>query len=155
MDESTALVIIDMQMGFKPSPELTVSILKKVNEYKIVVATKFINGNALFQKVLKAHEQTPDDMKLIDLPDRVRIFEKTGYGVTDELIQYLKDQQVTRVHVCGLETDACVLGALYDFWDAEIQPVLLSELTSTKTPQFHQAADLIADRNFGEKAKNT
>jgi len=125
------------------------SFLERAKEYDIIVATKFVNGNPLYQTALDYPKLSEEEIELARLPEGTKVFEKSGYGLPVELIQYLKDNTVSKVDVGGLETDACVLAALYDLWDAEIQPALLKDLTSTPDQDMYNAVSLIAKRNFG------
>lgn len=149
MHTNTALVIVDLQNGFHPSDELIEKISESIQPYETVIATKFVNGNPLFQKILNYPELSKEEMELMDYPASVKIFEKTGYGLPRELIAYLKDKKISIVHVCGLETDACVLAAMYSLWDAEIQPILLKDLSFTPDAKVCESAELISKRNFG------
>lgn len=144
-----ALLIIDLQKGFGPSEEMVNGFLEKAKEYEVTVATKFVNGNSLYQTVLNYPELSEEEMELAQLPDGTKVFEKKGYGLPIELLNYLKDNNVSRVDIGGLETDACVLAAMYDLWDVEIQPNLLKDLTSTPDQDIYNAALLITKRNLG------
>jgi nicotinamidase-related amidase len=143
------LVIIDLQKGFNPSKKLVEDIIKESKKYSIVVATKFINGNGLFKKMPQFKKLNKADLNLYDLPEQTEVFEKDGYAISDELIKYLKSKKVTKVDICGLETDACVLASAYKFWDAGIEPNILYELTQTSSPALQKATKLISKRNFG------
>lgn len=143
-----ALLIIDLQKGFDPTDEMVSGFLEKAKQYEVIVATKFVNGNSLYQTVLDYPEVNTEEGELAPLPEGTKIFEKTGYGLPTELLQYLKENSVTNVDIGGLETDACVLAAMYDLWDAEIQPTLLKDLATTPDSELQKAAHLIAKRNF-------
>jgi len=149
MGKNRALLIIDLQEGFNPSAKLIKGILKRAQNYSMVVATQFTNGNPLYQRVLQCPRFTKKESALIPLPEKAKVFKKTGYGLPRALIRYLKNKKITRVDIGGLETDACVLAALFDLWDAGIQPRLLRTLSSARSKKLQKAAHLISKRNFG------
>jgi hypothetical protein len=78
-----------------------------------------------FQKQLGCHP-APDDASLIAAD---RIFIKHGYAPTPETIEYLKNLQVDRILVCGLQTETCCLAAGFALFDAGLQPTLITDLT--------------------------
>ena len=57
-DKTTALLIIDLQKGFNPTQKMVGGILKKARSYDTIIATKFVNGNPLFKRVLKYPDLT-------------------------------------------------------------------------------------------------
>lgn len=148
MKRNTALLIIDLQEGFRPSPKMVSRILKRAKNYPVVVATQFVNGNALYQKVLRYRARTRQEMRLAQLPESAKVFKKKGYGLPATLIAFLKKRQVTHVDVAGLETDACVLSAMFSLWDAGIRPRLFEDLTSTPNAKLKNAARTIIERNL-------
>ena len=58
-----------------------------------------------------------------------RIFIKHGYLPPQSAIDYLRDLQVERVLVCGVQADTCVLAAGFALFDAGLHPTLLKWLT--------------------------
>lgn len=149
MKENTALLIIDLQQGFNPTEKMIDNFLHKSKDYQTIVATQFINGNKLFQRVLKHPIFSSQELVFADLPKKVKVFKKTGYGLPHSLIRYLKNKKITHVDIGGLETDACVLAAMFNLWDAGIQPRLLKNLTTTRNVKLKKSALLISKRNFG------
>lgn len=78
------------------------------------------------------------------------VFEHYGYRPPDELIARLK--QFGAVNICGVDTDACVMAAVFALWDAEIQPIVLADYCmSSGGKQFHLAALDLMLRQFGTK----
>ena len=147
-DKTTALLIIDLQKGFNPTEKMVGGILKKARSYDTIIATKFVNGNPLFKRVLKYPDLTKEGLKLEELPKGTKIFKKTGYGLSQPILNFLKRRGIKRVDVCGLETDACIVASMYNLWDAGIRPVLVKELSATPSRKFENAALVISKRNF-------
>lgn len=142
------LIIIDLQKKFKPSEKLVDNIIKESKKYDLVIATKFINGNSLFQKLLGYKKLNKENLELCELPNNIIIFKKDGYAISDEAINYLKSKKVKKVDVCGLETDACILASVFKLWDSGIEPNILYDLTQTSSPSLQKATKLISKRNF-------
>jgi len=142
------LIIIDLQVSFSPSNDLVARINEIARNYSTVIATQFVNGNELFQTVLQYPKLSESECKLVSLPESIKVFKKTGYGLPVDLITLLKSNSVVEVDICGLETDACVLASMYNLWDAGIQPHLLKEVTVTRDQELQNASCVILQRNF-------
>ena len=57
---------------------------------------------------------------------------------------------IETVHLCGFDTDCCILATTYDLFDQNIKPVILENLTwSTSKEKLHGAAIKIIKRNIG------
>jgi nicotinamidase-related amidase len=57
-----------------------------------------------------------------------RVFVKHGYLPPPEAIEHLAALRPSRVLVCGLQADTCVLAAGFALFDAGLQPTLLTDL---------------------------
>src|SRR3989338_8335989 len=58
-----------------------------------------------------------------------------------QIIEALKENKVQEVHLCGFDTDCCVLATAYDLFDLGLKPVILENLTwSTSKDKLHNAA---------------
>lgn len=58
--------------------------------------------------------------------------------------------KISAVHLCGFDTDCCILATAYDLFDQKIKPVLLENLTwSTSKEKLHRAAVKMIKRNIG------
>ena len=56
------------------------------------------------------------------------MIDKSTYGLTPAQIRRIKARGITRVTVCGLDTDACVLGVMFSLFDAGIACHLKEEM---------------------------
>jgi len=62
----------------------------------------------------------------------------------------IRDNKISEVHLCGFDTDCCVLATTYDLFDQGIKPVLLENLTwSTSKDNLHESAIQMIERNVG------
>lgn len=49
------------------------------------------------------------------------VLSKPGYGLSPAAIRKIRATGVKRVTVCGVDTDACVLGVMFSLFDAGIE----------------------------------
>lgn len=144
---TTGLLVVDLQSGFEPSAELVKSINNACAHYTKVAATKFSNPvDGLYRSVLDWHGDG-GDLLLVSQPGIV--IEKTCYGLPPEGIDLLRATGCREWHLCGIETDACVLACAFSLWDAGLIPVIRQELCAGP---LHDLAILIAKRQFGRIA---
>lgn len=62
----------------------------------------------------------------------------------------LKAGKITEVHLCGFDTDCCILATAYDLFDQNLKPVILENLTwSTSKEKLHGAVIKMIKRNIG------
>jgi len=157
-EKPDALLVIDIQKGFmRNGAELLVEpIAKLVRRWPTenVFYLRYRNyPDSLYARHLDWHDFIAGDninlMPEVYL-DGAPVFEHYGYRPPDELIAQLKNFRA--VHICGVDTDACVMAAVFALWDAEIQPVILANYCmSSGGIQFHRAALDLMLRQFGAK----
>jgi nicotinamidase-related amidase len=93
---------------------------------------------------------SPDTNLLIAPQPDDLVFEKTGrYGLTEEHIRQLKRRHIRQVTVCGLDTDACVMGVMFSLFDHEIL-CHLKENMCWSSSGLHAAALRIIRQQFRE-----
>ncbi len=139
------LLVVDVQVGFRPSPGLIAKISDLASGYLVVVQTRFSNPpDSLFRTALNWHD---DGGELALRIPGAKIFDKTGYGLPAHHISALKLMDCSEWHICGLDTDACVLACAFSLWDAGIRPVILPDACSSP---LHQEGIAVAQRQFGK-----
>ena len=148
------LLVVDLQRGFGPSAELVDKINNELcSQYQTVAATLFTNPpTGLFRSELKYHLMTqgePETKSLLKC-DSALTLHKTGYGLNAELIAILKKTGVTTWHLCGIESDACVLACAFSLWDNGLAPVMLSSFCQAGTDKAHKEAAAVFKRQFGK-----
>ncbi len=165
-----ALIVIDVQKYFLTDE--TKRIGKKIRDYLVGHSSEYTN---IYFTILKNNPSSPlwqvgEWKDCTDSPD-TDIFDEIKEFTNKENLFYknilsavkvhgikegLKQHNITEVHLCGFDTDCCVLATAYDLFDQGIKPVILENLTwSTSEEKLHSAAIQIAKRNIGfvEKAK--
>ncbi len=158
-----ALVVIDMQKCF--CNEYTKYLPEKIkNEietgvYGLIVFTKFVNHEKSnfhahgYKKCMDVNENELCN-EIAEAAKKHRIFEKDAFSAfkADGLVEFLKENDVTEVCLCGTDTDACVMASAYDAFDNGFRVKVLYELcASCNGNEFHQNAITLLKRNLGFK----
>jgi nicotinamidase-related amidase len=154
MKPHRALMIVDVQQAFQPPMEFILKLDAYARRFPCRIFTRFINPpDSMFRKVLKQHSCTPGsaDTVLLLLPKpEDLILEKIGrYGLEPRHIRELHAHKIEQVTVCGLDTDACVLGVMFSLFDAGIVCHLKEDLCWSSSG-LHKAAVQIAREQFPE-----
>lgn len=159
MSKPDALLVIDIQQGFmRNGAEAVLPKIKDLVHHwpqDRLFYLRYRNyPGSLFARHLDWHEfMTTDQVAIVPevYIDGAPVFEHYGYRPPDTLIEVLKCYET--VGICGVDTDACVMAAVFALWDAEIRPVLLADYcASSGGEQFHRAALDLMLRQFGMHA---
>ncbi len=119
-----ALIIVDMQEAFPIPEKLVKAVWRYSRRFRRRIFTRFVNPpGSLFREKLGQYSCSPgsDSLRLL-VPSEPgdMIIRKTGYGLKAADIRRLKSAGVKRAIVCGVDTDACVLGIMFSLFDAGI-----------------------------------
>ena len=128
-------MIIGMQKGFRyaESEALLPNLLKLKKSFKgKIVFSKFVNDkDSLFEKQLNWTEfQNEEDKKLFS---ELRVsnnieFEHNGYTVINEaLLQFIKENKIIKVYLCGIYTDVCITKTAMDLFDKGIETFVIED----------------------------
>ena len=159
-----ALIVIDVQKFFlnretKPVVDKIRNFLNRHStDYSQIYFTIFKNNSRspLWQIAgWQGCRQTPET----DICDEIKKFTgKTNLFYKNILSaakipaikRNLKTGGINGVHLCGFDTDCCILATAYDLFDQNIKPLLLENLTwSTAKEKLHGAAIKMIKRNIG------
>ena len=129
------LLIIDLQKGFindntKNIPNAIEELLNK-NIFNYVIFTKYINDeDSIFYKKLNYKGcMSSEDRNIVIDTKNYKIMEKRGYtALNDELKDYIKENNIEKICVCGLDTDACVLKTAIDLFENEYNVKVIKDL---------------------------
>jgi nicotinamidase-related amidase len=120
-----ALMIIDVQTSFSPPAWLVTGISALIGTMPSIATIERHNEERTpFQRQLGWAPGSSDD----SLVPADRIFVKHGYLPPPEAIEHLATLRPSRVFVCGIQADTCVLAAGFALFDAGLQPTLLTDL---------------------------
>ena len=145
---SDTLIIVDLQRAFPVPPKIVDGIRRYSRRFERRVFTRFVNPEgSLFRKRMDMDVCAPgsEDTELLIEPERGDIvLSKQSYGLTSRHLGRLKRLGVKRATVCGIETDACVLGIMFSLFDAGIDCHAKSDLCWSSTGLHRQAVKIIA-----------
>jgi len=120
------LVIVDVQAAFMIPPKKLAAIERYSRQFERRIFTRFVvDPNSVFRRILGNDSCAPGspDMRLLITPEKNDIvFDKHGYGLSAKQIQRLRRMNIREVIVCGMDTDACVLGTMFSLIDGGIAP---------------------------------
>lgn len=124
MNPHRALMIVDVQAAFNPPPAFIKKLTQYSKRFPCRVFTRYVNpAGSMFRKVLRQKCCAPgsEDTQLLIAPSPGDlVFDKTTYGLEPKAIRRLKKHGIKQITVCGLDTDACVLGVMFSLFDAGI-----------------------------------
>ena len=158
-----ALIVIDVQKYFLNKK--TERIIKKIRDYLVKHSSKYSqiyftifknNPSAPLSQISDWHgcTKSPDTDLCDDLKDfsEGKLYYKNILSAfkVPAIAKSIKRNGISEVHLCGFDTDCCVLATTYDLFDQGIKPVLLEDLTwSTSRENLHSAAVKMIERNVG------
>ena len=151
MPTHRALLIVDVQRSGAPPERFTRKLRKYSSRFPCRVFTRFINpANSMFRRLLKqtcCSPGTPDTELLISPREGDLIISKSTYGLTRAHIRRIKKRGIKSVTVCGMDTDACVLGVMFSLFDAGIECHLEEEMCWSSS-RLHKPALAIVRAQF-------
>lgn len=158
---NTTLVVIDVQNYFvnDKTKDLPAKIARfiEINKFDFVLFTQFVNrNNSNFVKLLnwKRCFSSPD----IDIhPSLYRFvtaentFRKTAYSIFKAIgfTEFLKKKSLTKLFLCGIDTDSCVLSSAYEAFDLGYEIKVLTDLSMSHSGKdFNIAARKIINKSI-------
>ena len=152
------LLVIDMQNAF--INENTKHIIDKINKlidknkFDDIVFTKFINyNNSIYTRKLNYYDCIDESSNklIIDTRNYKAINKKTYTALNDELKKYLKDNNINKIYLCGIDTECCILKTALDLFENEYDVYVLKDYCAcTHGIKKHNNALEILKRNIGK-----
>ena len=151
MSPRSALLIVDVQRAFNPPPSFVAKLTRYSRRFSCRVFTRYVNPpGSVFRRLLKQDSCAPDtpDLDLLIPPQRGDlVMTKTAkYGLTPPQIRTLHRRGITRVTVCGLDTDACVLAVMFSLFDGGIECHLKEEMCWSSSGLHKPAVAIIREQ---------
>jgi nicotinamidase-related amidase len=144
------LVIVDLQHAFPVPKTIVAGIRRAMRGYDRCLFTRFVNPRgSLFRKLMKMDAcppGSPDTALLIEPRQNDLVFTKQGYGLTPRHIRRLRRLGVARASVCGIDTDACVLGVMFSLVDAGIDCRAVPQLCWSSSGLHREAVRIIKNQ---------
>lgn len=152
------LLIVDVQKGFvNESTEHIPKLVEKLQyDYEYVVASKFINQeNSPYRRFIKWNKfgvGTEDIDLAFELKADSVVVEKFIYTCIDEsFVNYLMDNNITQVDICGIDTDICVTKCAVDLFELGIDArVIANHCASHAGMKAHENALRTLERFIGK-----
>lgn len=144
------LIIVDLQRAFPVPPKIVAGVRRYSGRFRLRIFTRFVNPEgSLFRKLMKMDAcppGSPDTALLIEPKENDIVFTKAGYGLTPRHIGRLKRLGVKRATVCGIDTDACVLGVMFTLFDAGIDCRVKPDLCWSSSNLHREAVKIIKNQ---------
>lgn len=147
------LLIIDLQKSFvnKNTEQILSKIdnLLKQNKFDNVVFTRFINStDSIYYK-----ECITEESKKIQINTRnYKIIDKNIYSaLNDELKKYILEENISKICLCGIDTECCILKTAFDLFENEYNVYILKDYCACMYgKERHNNALAILSRNIGK-----
>lgn len=144
------LIIVDLQRAFPPPAKFVERVRRYSRRFERRIFTRFVNPEgSLFRTKLKQKLCLPgsSDLDLLIEPENGDIvLSKQGYGLSAAAIRKLKKMRVRRATVCGVDTDACVLGVMFSLFDAGIECRVKPDLCWSSSGLHRQGMAIIEEQ---------
>lgn len=152
------LIVIDLQNAFinentKESPQ-KIKKLIETNQFDKIVFTKFINSltNPVYISIKWNKCMSLESQRiLIDTKD-YPIFPKETYSIlTSELKDYLVNNNIQKIYLCGIDIECCVLVSTLNLFENNYDVYVLKDYCySMNGNQAFENAITILKRNIGK-----
>lgn len=147
-----AIIIVDLQKAFPIPSELLDKIEERARTFPRRVFTKFVNDpETLFYRKLKRTScmpGLPETELIFEIQPEDIVIEKRGYGLETAAIERLKAAGIKKALVCGVDTDACVLGVVFSLFDAGVDCEVERDLCWSSTGLQEPALKIVREQ-FG------
>ncbi len=156
-----ALFIIDVQKGFMNAHTLhlpaAVTALQRNPYYDTVLASRFINSaeSPYIRWLGWERMQSGEETSLAFRPvNHAFIIDKGVYNSMNPVIfKMFEDSRIEEVHLCGLDTNMCVLiTACAIFDDGRFRPYVLADACASHSGQeYHDCGLKLLEKAIGRK----
>lgn len=128
------LLVIDAQKDFindNTRPYLyKIQKLIENDEYEKIAFTKFINSkdSIWYKKLNYKGCMTEEEQDIMLDTENYKVFEKNIYSALNkELIEYIEENNIEQIYLCGFDTDACVLKTALDLFENNYEVYVLKD----------------------------
>ena len=137
-DTTTALIIIDIQEFYFPGGDAELDKPEEASLNAEKILKYFRKNNLTIVHVRHNYEPGGDIHKNVKPTDSEKIISKNDvncYKNTD-LLEYLKNNSVENVVICGMQTHMCVDAAVRASHDYNFKTILIHDACTTKDLKF-------------------
>ncbi len=158
------LLVVDVQQQFIGpwTTHIIHGIQALLPAYSWVIASRILPSETspilLWKNWSPVPAADPRSALAIDLSgrpsERTFIAEKTSFGgFTSAARDWLADKNVSEIHVCGMDTDICVLRSVFEILENGYRPVILSGICATAAGEPLQSHGLLQLKRIVGKAQ--
>ncbi|MBE5805958.1 MAG: cysteine hydrolase [Clostridiales bacterium] len=154
------LLVIDLQNDFiNDNSRYVVEEIKKLvdsKKYDNIIFTKFINDyeSNWYKKLNYKGCLTQEGQDIPINTYKHLVIEKKIYSsLNDELIEYINKNRIEEIHICGIDTECCVLKTALDLFEKNYNIKVLKEYCAcTNGKEKHDNAINILTRCIGKSS---
>lgn len=128
------LLVIDVQNDFiNEHTKNTLTKIKELvdsNKYDLTAFTRFINDeNSIWYKKLNYKGCITKEGQSIAIDTKNnKVFDKTVYtAVNDALKNYIRENNISEIYLCGFDTDACIQKTAIDLFEQNYDVYVLKD----------------------------
>lgn len=128
------LLIIDIQKDFiNENTSKTLDNIKSLIDspkYDMIAFTRFINDedSIWYKKLNYKGCMTKEQQEIVLDTKDYKIFDKRIYSaLNNELKQFIKENNIDEIYLCGFDTDACVQKTALDLFEQEYNVFILKD----------------------------
>lgn len=105
--------------------------LLDTSTYDMAAFTRFINTeNSKFVRELNFRGAIKEDKELVLSSKENKVFDKKVYTCYNlELKNYVKEHQIDKIYLCGIDTECCVLKTAFDLFEHDYDVYILKDYT--------------------------
>lgn len=152
------LLVIDVQKDFitEETKHIPEKISKLINEnvYDDVVLTRYINSptNICYVKLGFEGCLSEEGKQLALDSKNYSVIDKPMYtSLTKELEDYIKNNDINKIYLCGIDTECCVLKTALDLFENGYDVYVLKDYCAAVAgKEAHDNAIELLKRNIGE-----
>lgn len=156
---NTLLFVVDVQNGFVS--EKTKFVLERItnllqkNLFDYVAFTQFMNEEpSPYREYLhwgKLSTSAEQDIHPAIKPFAANIFKKGVYSaINTETMKFIKEHNIGKVFILGIDTDCCVLKTAVDLFENNIHPIVLAHYSASNGGKVsHDAGVKVLERLIG------
>ena len=156
----SCLFVVDVQNGFvSDKTKYVIDRIKKLlrdDLFDFVLFTKFINNtDSPYRRILHWNRlSTNAEQEIVSdlVPFAENVFNKEVYsGVNKFTLDFIRENNIEKVFILGIDTDCCVLKTAVDLFEINIHPVILEYYSASNGgSESHLSALRVLGRLIGK-----
>jgi nicotinamidase-related amidase len=151
MKPSRAVMIVDVQRAFDPPPAFLRKLERYIRRFPCCIFTRYVNpAGSAFRRLMKQKCCAPGsretELLIVPRPGDLVIDKVARYGLKTSQVRRLKRRGISCVTVCGLDTDACVLGVMFSLFDEGIECHLKEDMCWSSSGLHRSAVRIIREQ---------